>query len=88
MTNHLIDKRDEYKLKVDLSCLTQLYVSSSKPSSKDIMALKVLRNLRKNIDIVVRKPDKDNEVVVLNRKDYTKCILDIINDEHKFIRTS
>ena len=52
------------------------------------MTLKVLRNVRKNIDIVVRKPDKGNDVVVLNRKDYTKCILDIINDEHKFIRTS
>ena len=65
MTSHLINKKDENGLKAELSHLAQLYVNPFKPSPKDIKTLKVLKNLHKNNDIVVLKPDKDNVVVAL-----------------------
>ena len=84
MASHMINKKDKNSLKAELSHLAHLYVNSYKPSLTDIKTHKILTNLRKNIDIVVLKPDKGNGVVVLNRTDYTKGIMDIINDTHKF----
>ena len=84
MTGRLIDKKDEYKLKADLSHMATLYANSFKLSPKDIKTHKVLKTLRKNNYIVLLKPDKGNGVVVLNRADYIKGIFNIINDTHKF----
>ena len=64
MTSCVIDKKDGNKLKGDLSRLAQTYVNSFKPSAKDIKTHKVLKNLRKNSNIVVLKLDKGIGVVV------------------------
>ena len=40
MKNHLIGKSDDSKLKSDLSHIVQLYVTSFKPSNKDIKIIK------------------------------------------------
>ena len=45
---------------------------------------RVLRNLRKNKDIVITKPDKGNEVVIVNWKLYDNAIKEIISDTSKF----
>ena len=45
---------------------------------------KVLKNLLKNNDLVVLKPDEGNGVVILNSSDYTEGIFSIINEMHKF----
>ena len=66
MTNRLIDKKDENKLKADHSHLAQTRVNSYKPSAKDIKAHKVLQDLCKNSHIVVHKPDKENGAVGVN----------------------
>ena len=84
MKGRLLNKRNEGKLRAELSHLAQLYANSFKPSFKDIKTHKVLHNLRKNKDIVILKPDKGNGVVILNRTDYSKSIMDIIGDSHKF----
>ena len=84
MISRLLNKKDENKLKTDLSHLAHLYVNSFELSPKDIKIHKVLENLHKNNEIVVLKPDKGNGVVILNRSDYTESILNIINDTHKF----
>ena len=44
----------------------------------------ILRNLRKNNDIVITKPDKGNEVVILDRKLYNNAIEKIISITSKF----
>ena len=44
----------------------------------------VRKELRKNKNIVILKPDKGNGVVVLDRTDYDLGILKIINDTSKF----
>ena len=86
MTSRLIDKKDENKLKAELSQLAQTYVNSFKPSARDIKTHKVLKNLRKNSNIVILKPDKGKCVFVANKTDYIKGILDIINDTNKFAK--
>ena len=45
---------------------------------------RVLRNLRKNKDIVITKPDKGNGVVILDRKLYDNAIQEIISHTFKF----
>ena len=44
----------------------------------------VLRNLRKNKDIVITKLDKGNGVVILDRKLYSNAVEEIISDTSKF----
>ena len=44
---------------------------------------RVLRNLRKNKDIVITKPDKENEVVILDRKLYNNAIVEITSGTSK-----
>ena len=61
-----------------------MYVNSFQPSNKDIKTHKILKNLHKNKDIIILKPDKGNGVVILNKIDYVKGINDIINDKNKF----
>ena len=46
--------------------------------------LRVLKELKKNKNIVILKPDKGNGVAVLDRTDYDQGILKIINDTSKF----
>ena len=79
-----MDKRDEGKLKYDRSHLAQSYINSFRASQKDIKTNKTLSQLRRNKDIVLLKPDKGNRIVLLNRADYNKGILDIISDSNKF----
>ena len=47
-----------------------------------------MRNLRKNKDIVITKPDKGNGVVILDRKLYNNVIEEIISDTSKFEKLS
>ena len=84
MKSHLNDKSNDSKLKSELSHAAQLYVNSFQPSNKDIKTHKILKNLHKNKDIIILKPDKGNGVVILNKIDYVKGIYDIINDKNKF----
>ena len=55
-----------------------------KPSPRILRQHRVLRNLRKNKDIVITKPDKGNGVVILDRKLYNNAIEEIISDSSKF----
>ena len=40
----------------------------------------ILRNLRKNKDIVITKPDKGNGVVILDQKLYNNAVEEIFSD--------
>ena len=45
---------------------------------------RILRNLRKNKDIIITKLHKGNGVVILDRKLYDNAIQKIISDSSKF----
>ena len=67
-----------------LSYLANSYFYNYKPSPRILRQHRVLRNLRKNKDIVITKPDKGNGVVILDRKLYNNAIEEIISDTSKF----
>ena len=50
------------------------YFYNYKPSPRILRQHRVLRNLRKNKDIVTTKLDKANGVVILHQKFYNKSI--------------
>ena len=55
-----------------------------KPSPRILRQHCILRNLRKNKDIVLTKSDKGNEVVILDWKLHNNAIEEIISDTSKF----
>ena len=77
---------DETKsqIKVHLSYLANSYFYNYKPSPPILRQHRVLRNLRKNKDIVITTPDKGNGVVILDRKLYDNAIQELISDTSKF----
>ena len=68
--------------------LANSYFYNYKPSPRILRQHRVLRNLRKNKDIVVTKPDKGNGLVILDRKLYNNAIEEIISDSYKFEKLS
>ena len=55
-----------------------------RPNVVDLKRHKLLKDLKKNKNIVILKPDKGNGVVVLDRTAYDSGILKIISDTSKF----
>ena len=60
------------------------YFYNYKPSPRILHQHCVLWNLRKNKDILIKKPDKGNGVVILDWKLYNNAIEEIISDTSKF----
>lgn len=84
MVRNLLDRKLKGKLVADLSHLAHSYVSSHQPSSADLKKCRILKDLTKNKDIVILKPDKGNGLVVMDRKAYEQGIFSIISDTSKF----
>ena len=78
MIRNLNDSKDTGKLVTELSHLAHTYVSAYRPTTADLKKHGILKNLRKNKDIVILQPDKGNGVVVLDRTKYDRSILKII----------
>ena len=72
--NNLKSEETKCQIKVHLSYLANSYFYNYKPSPRILRQYCVLQNLRKNKDIVITKPDKGNEVVILDRKPYNNAI--------------
>ena len=83
LNNH---KSEETKsqIKARLSYLANSYFYNYKPSPRILRQHRILRNLGKNKDIVIMKPDKGNGVVILDRKLYNNTIEEIISDTSRF----
>ena len=84
MVRNLIDRKQKGKLVADLSHLAHSYVSSHQPSAADLRKFRILKELRKNKDIVILKPDKGNGIVVMDRNAYEHGIFSIVSDTSKF----
>ena len=72
------------QIKARLSYLANSYFYNYKPSPRILRQHRVLRNFRKNKDIIITKPDKGNGVVILDRKLYDNAIQELISDTSKF----
>ena len=82
--NKLKSEETKSQIKAHLSYLDNSYFYDYKPSPRILRQHRVLRNLRKNKNIVITKPNKGNGVVILDRKLYNKAIEEIISDTSKF----
>ena len=71
--NNLKSGETKSQIKADLSYLANSYFYNYKPPPI-LRQHCVLRNLRKNKDIVITKPNKGNGVVILDRKLYDNAI--------------
>ena len=80
----LKSKETKSQIKVHLSYLANSYFYNYKPSPRTLRRHRVLRNLRKNKDVIITKPDTGNEVVILDRNFYDNTIQEIISDTSKF----
>ena len=81
-------RKSKSQIKAHLSYLANSYFYNYKPSPRILRQHRVLRNLRKNKDIVITKPDKGNRVVILDRKLYNNAIEEVISDTSKFEKLS
>ena len=76
--NYFKSEETKSQIKVHLSYLVNSHFCNNKPSPRILHQHRVLRNLRKNKDIVVTKPDKENGVISLDRKLYNDAIKETI----------
>ena len=74
LLDNLESKENKSQIKAHLSYLANFYFYNYKPSPHILRQHRVLRNLRKNKDIVITKPDKGNGVVTLDGKIYNNAI--------------
>ena len=81
--NNLKSEETKSQIKAHLSYLANSYFYNYKPSSRILRQHRVLRNLRKNKDIIITKPDKGNGIVILDRKLDDTAIQEIISDTSK-----
>ena len=78
--NNLKFEETKSQIKAHLSYLDHSYFYKYKPSPCILRQHHVFRNLRKNKDIIITKPDKGNGVVILDKKLYDNAIQEIISD--------
>ena len=67
------------KLKADLVSISKEFHKWKPSANLPRTHLEALRNLNKNKDIVICKPDKGNAVVILNTHDYVQKVNDILS---------
>ena len=82
--NNLKSDETKRQIKAHLSHLANSFFYNYKPSPRILYQHRVLRNLRKNKDIIITKPDKRNGVVISDRKLYDNSIQELISDTSKF----
>ena len=78
--NNLKSEETKSQIKAHLSCLANSYFYNYKPSARILRQHCVLRNLRKNKDIVITKPDKGNGVVIVDRKLYGNVLQELFTN--------
>ena len=83
-------KTEETKsqIKAHLLCFANSYFYNYKLSPRVLRQHCLLRNLRKNKDNIITKPDKGNRAAILDWKLYNNTIEEIISDTSKFEKLS
>ena len=82
--NNLKSDETKSQIKAHRSYLANSYFYNYKPSPRILRQRRVLRNFRKNKDIVITKCNKRNRFVTLGQKLCDNAIQEIISDSSKF----
>ena len=86
----LLKLEENSKIRINSNLKEQLRAESTRQRSKDGSKLlskeimDVMKELKERNDIIIRKADKSNIFVILNKNDYIDKINDILKDETKF----
>ena len=80
--NKLKSKESISQVKTPLSYLANSYIYNYKSSPPVLLQHHVLKNLRRNNDVVIQKPDKGNGVIILDWRAHV--IQETISDKSKF----
>ena len=72
--NNLKSEETKSQIKAHLSYLAIFYFYNYTPSPRILRQHRVLPKLRKYKDIIITKPDKGNQAVMLDRKLYYNAI--------------
>ena len=84
LLENLKNEIDKPALKSELPHLANSYVHNHKPSRSTLRIHGILKKLKSDKSIVILRPDKGNDVVVLDRNQYDNAIKEIISDKTKF----
>ena len=66
-----------------MSHLANSYVNAYKPTKNSLKKHKILKRLRENKGIVILRPDKGCDTLILDQEEFVKKIQAIINDTSK-----
>ena len=72
------------RLKSELTHLANCYIYRYTPSKSSLKKHKILQKLRSQNNVIITHPDKGNGIVILNRSDYIKSMMELISDKKKF----
>ena len=87
MRSDLPRNQFENALKTDISYLANNYYSNYRPLL-NTKKHKILEKLRRNLDIVIIRPDNGNGVVVMDRIIYNQQAYALLSDKNKFKKLS
>ena len=84
MTKDIEENEISTQLKGELTHLANCYIYKYTPGKSSLKKHKILQKLRSQKDIIVTHPDKGNGIVILNRSDYIKSMMELISDKKNF----
>ena len=79
-----MQRKEKSQIKAHLSHLDNSYFYKYESLPRILCQHRILRNLSKNKDIIITKPNKGNGVVILDGKLYNNAIDEIISGTSKF----
>ena len=83
LTSNVKDKGKTVETVSQLLHSANSHYSYCKPSGTTLKKLGIFKRLQNNQEIVILRPDKGNDVVTMNRRDYICSMINIINDQSK-----
>ena len=90
----LLKLQEDNKIRINRNLKEELRAESTRQRSKDGSKLlskemkETIKNLKENDDIIIRKADKSNIFVILNKSEYINKINHILNDDSKFCKVN
>ena len=86
LTKDIEENEVSAQLTSELTHLANCYIYKYTPSKSSLKRHKILQKLRSQNNIIITHPDKCNGIVILNRSDYIKSMMELISDKKKFLK--
>ena len=84
LTKAIEENEVSTQLKSKLTHLVNCYSYKYTPNKFPLKKQKILQKLRSQKDIIITHPGKGNGIVILNRSDFIKSMMEVISHKKKF----